>query len=146
MDMLTEQVMTLTNKVDALYEVVMQLRRNIPRDDHGFSEMFSLTRTAEEGLTDSSVVMEESELHDRKYNSGLYPVPSPAMTVRFEERQGTHKDILSDDHYINSSTMVSQETMFSADVQIQRLTAQLTAAYNRIAALEEQLLSRRVRA
>ncbi|QQE63879.1 hypothetical protein GFS31_05500 [Leptolyngbya sp. BL0902] len=32
----------------------------------------------------------------------------------------------------------------SQDIQIQRLTAQLTAAYHRIAALEEQLLATRV--
>jgi len=32
----------------------------------------------------------------------------------------------------------------STELQIQRLTAQLTAAYNRIAALEEQLLARRL--
>ncbi len=30
------------------------------------------------------------------------------------------------------------------EIQIQRLTAQLTAAYNRIAALEEQLLLKRI--
>jgi hypothetical protein len=34
--------------------------------------------------------------------------------------------------------------LITPEIQVQRLTAQLTAAYNRIAALEEQLLSRRV--
>jgi hypothetical protein len=33
----------------------------------------------------------------------------------------------------------------SPEAQVQRLTAQLTAAYNRIAALEEQLLAQRTR-
>ncbi len=33
---------------------------------------------------------------------------------------------------------------FADEIQIRRLTAQLTAAYNRIAALEEQLLSYRI--
>jgi hypothetical protein len=36
-----------------------------------------------------------------------------------------------------------REQDLSPQIQIQRLTAQLTAAYNRIAALEEQLLSKR---
>ncbi|MFO7030840.1 hypothetical protein B9T07_12685 [Limnospira fusiformis CCALA 023] len=146
MDMLAEQVMTLTNKVDALYEVVMQLRGNIPRDDYGFSEMFSSTRTDEEALTDTCVVMEEADIDAPKHNGRLYAVPCQSIPVKGEDYQGTHKDILSDDYYVNSSTMVSKETMLSADVQIQRLTAQLTAAYNRIAALEEQLLSKRMRA
>ncbi|NJK62026.1 MAG: hypothetical protein HC921_04460 [Synechococcaceae cyanobacterium SM2_3_1] len=33
---------------------------------------------------------------------------------------------------------------FAPEAQVQRLTAQLTAAYNRIAALEEQLLAQRM--
>jgi hypothetical protein len=36
-----------------------------------------------------------------------------------------------------------EEPNITADLQVQRLTAQLTAAYNRIAALEEQLLAQR---
>lgn len=146
MDMLAEQVMALTNKVDALYEVVMQLRKNILRDDYGFSEMFSSTQTGEEALTDICGLMEGADLDAPKHNGRLYAVRSESIPVRDEDYQGTHKDILSDDYYVNSSTMVREETMLSADIQIQRLTAQLTAAYNRIAALEEQLLSKRMRA
>jgi hypothetical protein len=51
-----------------------------------------------------------------------------------------HKDILVDGRHRFRET----ETVISADTQIRRLTAQLTAAYNRIAALEEQLLSYRI--
>jgi hypothetical protein len=54
-----------------------------------------------------------------------------------------HKDILLDSSYLDLDRQ-NADTTFSPDVQIQRLTAQLTAAYNRIAALEEQLLSTRV--
>ncbi|WP_317035080.1 hypothetical protein [Nodosilinea sp. E11] len=54
-----------------------------------------------------------------------------------------HKDILLDSSYLDLDRQ-NTETKFSQDVQIQRLTAQLTAAYNRIAALEEQLLASRV--
>ena len=61
-----------------------------------------------------------------------------------------HKDILVDRdywehdnyHYGNSNQHQPYQSRISSEVQIQRLTAQLTAAYNRIAALEEQLLSR----
>lgn len=48
------------------------------------------------------------------------------------------KDILNDDE----PNSVFHRGM-SPEAQIQRLTAQLTAAYNRIAALEEQLLTKR---
>ena len=37
----------------------------------------------------------------------------------------------------------TDERSLSPDLQIRRLTAQVTAAYNRIAALEEQLLAQR---
>ena len=59
------------------------------------------------------------------------------------EYQLTHKDILVDDNSSTSSTSSSSENL-SPDTQIRRLTAQLTAAYNRIAALEEQLLTYRI--
>jgi hypothetical protein len=53
-----------------------------------------------------------------------------------------HKDVLSDSGFESDSQM--SDRVLSPEVQVQRLTAQLTAAYNRIAALEEQLLSHRV--
>jgi hypothetical protein len=50
-----------------------------------------------------------------------------------------HQDVLVDSE---TSSYRQQETMLSPQSQIQRLTAQLTVAYSRIAALEEQLLAR----
>jgi hypothetical protein len=50
-----------------------------------------------------------------------------------------HQDVLVDNE---TSSYRQQETMLSPQSQIQRLTAQLTVAYSRIAALEEQLLAR----
>jgi hypothetical protein len=54
-----------------------------------------------------------------------------------------HKDVLVD-NYSSEASMYSGEKALSPEIQIQRLTAQLMAAYNRIAALEEQLLAQRV--
>lgn len=54
-----------------------------------------------------------------------------------------HKDILVDSGYPVMETSQGDRKL-APEIQIQRLTAQLTAAYNRIAALEEQLLSKRV--
>jgi uncharacterized coiled-coil protein SlyX len=53
-----------------------------------------------------------------------------------------HRDVLEDE-----DPMIANETKgksMSQELQMQRLMAQLTAAYNRIAALEEQLLAQRV--
>jgi hypothetical protein len=52
-----------------------------------------------------------------------------------------HQDVLVDNDHITGSYR-RQETSLSPQSQIQRLTAQLTVAYSRIAALEEQLLAR----
>lgn len=54
-----------------------------------------------------------------------------------------HKDILNDDREIGGTTQTHGQEVSPA-LQIRRLNAQLTAAYNRIAALEEQLLARRI--
>jgi hypothetical protein len=54
----------------------------------------------------------------------------------------THRDVLED-----KDPMVENEARgksMSQELQMQRLMAQLTAAYNRIAALEEQLLAQRI--
>jgi chaperonin cofactor prefoldin len=61
----------------------------------------------------------------------------------YYDMMADNKDILMDGEGGDTMTPVAEKTM-SPELQIQRLTAQLTAAYNRIAALEEQLLSRRM--
>ncbi|MGF1478020.1 MAG: hypothetical protein ACFB4I_00800 [Cyanophyceae cyanobacterium] len=53
-----------------------------------------------------------------------------------------HKDILIDGNGWHHDT--KSEKGLSPDTQIRRLTAQLTAAYNRIATLEEQLFDCRI--
>jgi hypothetical protein len=54
-----------------------------------------------------------------------------------------HQDVLIDNEQPVASYHRS-DNILSPQSQIQRLTAQLTVAYNRIAALEEQLLSRQL--
>ncbi len=53
-----------------------------------------------------------------------------------------HRDIVPEFGY--HADYLGLEPSCAADIQVQRLTAQLTAAYNRIAALEEQLLAKRI--
>ena len=55
-----------------------------------------------------------------------------------------HKDIIMDESSESSIGSTNNDSELSTEIQIRRLTAQLTAAYNRIAALEEQLLTYRI--
>ena len=67
--------------------------------------------------------------------------------VRFA-MDGTQQQLTNlnrkDETHQNSMTNSGNDANWSTDIQIRRLTAQLTAAYHRIAALEEQLLSHRI--
>ena len=123
MDTLQGQIGDLRTKVDSLYEVVEQINEqvkaiNSQKHSSRSSESYSLPNFA----SNSSSSTERR--NDREY-------------------QLTHKDILVDDNS-STSTASSGSENFSPDTQIRRLTAQLTAAYNRIAALEEQLLTYRI--
>ncbi|MBE7380642.1 MAG: hypothetical protein F6J95_004455 [Leptolyngbya sp. SIO1E4] len=122
MEPLQEQVTTLTQKVDALHQAIGQV-------DSRVSEILSTTQ--------AQVVAKES--------SDIYRSQTMASYSGLQGYESTpaHKDILVDSAYIDPERS-GEETSLSPEVQIQRLTAQLTAAYNRIAALEEQLLANRV--
>ena len=70
-------------------------------------------------------------------------VEQPRYRVTASEAELSHKDILVDSQSFDVDRHGSDKPL-TPEVQIQRLTAQLTAAYNRIAVLEEQLLAQRV--
>jgi hypothetical protein len=74
-------------------------------------------------------------------NSGGSPVPVRHM--RLSELEDS-KDILSDDGHMHFGLSHGGDRPLTPEIQVQRLSAQLTAAYGRIAALEEQLLARRM--
>ncbi|MFM2430241.1 MAG: hypothetical protein RLZZ511_1454 [Cyanobacteriota bacterium] len=80
-----------------------------------------------------------------------HSVPSPDLVGHhngpqnrsYHEMMMQSKDVLIEDGDAEYGRPRSEKNM-SPELQIQRLTAQLTAAYNRIAALEEQLLAQRI--
>ena len=88
-----------------------------------------------------------ANIHQESFNCLPHPIPSlntePSITNEPLRLGMKHKDILSDDRDNRSAISPSGEIVLSRDLQVRRLTAQLTAAYNRIAALEEQLLAYR---
>ena len=123
MEPLQEQVTVLTHKVDALHQMVDRVHSQV-------SEILSKSQDHQplgNGVLDDSY---HTYMHSQ---SGL----------QGSETSIVHKDILVDSTYVDPERS-GEETSLSSEVQIQRLTAQLTAAYNRIAALEEQLLASRV--
>lgn len=121
MEPVQKQVITLNHKVDALYQIVAQLSDKM-------SDVLSECRISPAEETNKSL-----ELEIERYNQ-----------VRNSSRAAMeHKDVLVDSNGLDNHHQ-SGEKQLSSEVQIQRLTAQLTAAYNRIAALEEQLLAQRI--
>ncbi|GAB4368692.1 MAG: hypothetical protein Kow00121_08050 [Elainellaceae cyanobacterium] len=121
MDLLQEQIAILNIKVDALHQVV-------------------------EGLSSQTTeVLSELRLAsgDKKYSLSGINSSQYTHSYRGVEGEMEHKDVLSDFIYPDSESQTGERNL-TPEVQIQRLTAQLTAAYNRIAALEEQLLSKRI--
>lgn len=123
MDSLQTQVNTLSHKVDALYKIVEQLNGKI-------SEVLSeVALTGERGAECSQAGLSAGRYYYAERNSS-----DPSLE---------HKDVLVDSNSPETNAY-SAEQELTPEIQIQRLTAQLTAAYNRIAALEEQLLAQRM--
>ncbi len=122
MEPLQKQILTLSEKLDALCQVIEQLDGKVAQ---AFSEC-SLANTQAK--------------HNSQENGA-------AGGYQFKGRNNSnsemeHKDILTDGIYLDMNRQGGDN--ITPEIQIQRLTAQLTAAYNRIAALEEQLLRERI--
>ncbi|NJN29223.1 MAG: hypothetical protein HC824_01175 [Synechococcales cyanobacterium RM1_1_8] len=81
----------------------------------------------------------------RAQTSANAPSGRPSPVAAYAQHPLSHKDVLEDVNDCGIKANGDGQVIFSPEMQVQRLTAQLTAAYSRIAALEEQLLSRRVR-
>jgi uncharacterized coiled-coil protein SlyX len=123
MDSLQNQITALNHKVDALYQIIEQLSNTV-------SQLLS-----EMKLTPGSGMDYSQFKAGEKYYSS-------SASSRLDASLA-HKDVLVDTNYLDPSS-TGRDKELSPEIQIQRLTAQLTAAYNRIAALEEQLLAQRV--
>ncbi|MEG4529497.1 hypothetical protein [Microcoleus sp. D2_18a_D3] len=123
MEALRQQVTVLSQQVEALYKLIENLNEKL------------LESAKETKLT-------QQQRNDRSGTLGNDQT-SPYQSYSSLDALLEHKDILLDDNYFDKNSQ-SLEKELSAEIQIQRLTAQLTAAYNRIAALEEQLLSKRM--
>ncbi len=123
MEALRQQVTLLTEQVSALYKLIENLNQKLL-----------------ESAQETKLIQQQK--NDRPGTLGNDQTSSYQTYSRLDALL-EHKDILLDDSYFDKNSQ-SLEKELSSEIQIQRLTAQLTAAYNRIAALEEQLLSKRI--
>ncbi|MEB3831653.1 hypothetical protein [Phormidium sp. CCY1219] len=126
MESLQKQVIALNQKVDVLYDTIDELSKKV-------SQCF----TQRNGETNPPIAeYSEVSLNLRHYAEKVES-RDDAFLATLE-----HKDILVENNYRENHYQPG-EVLLTPEVQIQRLTAQLTAAYHRIAALEEQLLAKR---
>lgn len=125
MDSLHNQVSELNMKVDALHQRFEQF-------GYQATEMLSTIKRLREERNSS--FQADGSMSQPTYQAYHRSVLDTDMG---------HKDILSDLSYTDLEAQ-SGDRSLSPEVQVQRLTAQLTAAYNRIAALEEQLIAQRI--
>ena len=118
MDSVQRQMLDLNDKVDSLHRLVEQLTDKVT----GIAAFQARYQSGDSAVASSSVNQ------------------SPVAFNRTVDPSMIHKDILSDEPHFEGDKSSSSHTL-SPEIQIQRLTAQLTAAYNRMAALEEQIMA-----
>lgn len=121
---LQAQLQELQRKIDHLQSLILEIRHQIGLD--------SLPRTKTDNGSPSLVSRKSQDI-------------SQGALADFAEESFdfSHKDVLLDGDEGHPFWTVSGGQSLSPDLQVRRLTAQLTAAYHRIAALEEQLLHKR---
>lgn len=126
------QIVDLNQKVDQLHEIVERLSGQIT------------TLATHKQPTPPSFFPKENEPIEIEIIEPL--IGSESVKDATCPGVMDHKDVLQDTGYgYKSYNSPYGDNYLAPETQIRRLTAQLTAAYNRIAVLEEQLLSRRVR-
>ena len=117
------EMITLNDKVDLMYKMLENLNHNV-----------SLLTSNKPKVTEMPRELSGETVQDNHLSLGKMMIDQDLV----------HKDVLIDSNGLEKGFHYGNERELSPEIQIQRLTAQLTAAYNRIAALEEQLLSRRI--
>ncbi len=150
MESIQQQISALTHKVDRVYQILDRLQQHAALDleaqiigGEETSIKHPLNRDDVQrvgGGNSRQIKAEGSSYHNNGYPT--LPISSNYSQDRAELIMA-QQDILIDSSGIEISHHQIKEQDLAPQVQIQRLTAQLTAAYNRIAALEEQLLAKR---
>ena len=124
MDTLQKEIIALSHKVDLLYQTIEQRSNEL---SGSLSELKQMVQA--DSSRSSGIAKAKSDTYQSQY---------------LLDSVMDHKDILMDSNSDRFHSHQNGDKPLSDEIQVHRLTAQLTAAYNRIAALEEQLLIRRI--
>jgi hypothetical protein len=145
MESIQQQISALTHKIDRVYQI---LACETAQDQDP-------QLVGREASIEHPLKREDSQLvggNNRRlrpdgssHNSNGYADLTNNSNYRQDSTEWiiAQQDILIDSSGVEISHHQIKEQDLAPQIQIQRLTAQLTAAYNRIAALEEQLLAKR---
>lgn len=125
MESIQQQISALTHKVDRVYQILDKLHQHVVLDLD--------TQIGDGAETSIKHPVNRDDVHRTNRN----PHRMRPEWILAQE------DTLIDSNGVEVGQHQIVEQELAPQIQIQRLTAQLTAAYNRIAALEEQLLARR---
>jgi len=145
MEVKRQEIWQLNQKIDQLYAIVKQLGSRIGWD--GVEDLcFSVQTVTEdfELVNDFTARQQDLELHGEEMGEDNNIEDNFAQKEE-KVNSDNHKDILIDEQKTAPRRFAinTNNDDISCEEQVQRLTAQLTAAYHRIASLEDQLLAHR---
>ena len=150
MESIQQQITTLTQKVDRIYQVIGRLSDQIsqqpepqPNNRQEGSRHQNGDPATEQSL-DRDDLQRLRQAGSKYRHSGSADLPG-GSSYRQDKSEWivSQQDVLIDSSGMEIGQHQIERQDLSPQIQIQRLTAQLTAAYHRIAALEEQLLAKR---
>jgi hypothetical protein len=150
MESIQQQISTLTRKVDRVYQIIDRLNQHV--FEHLDLQLVSGEETSikhplnrEDSQPPANADLRRLAQAATNYRRKGYADLPSGSSYRHDSAEWViaQQDILIDSSGVEISLHQIKEQDLSPQIQIQRLTAQLTAAYNRIAALEEQLLAKR---
>ncbi len=146
MESIQQQISALTHKVDRVYQILArETARDLePQSGGGYETSIEHPLNREDAQLVGGKNRRLRQNGSSHYNNG-YADPANNSNYRQDSTEWiiAQQDILIDSSGVEISHHQIKEQDLAPQIQIQRLTAQLTAAYNRIAALEEQLLAKR---
>ncbi len=154
MESMRSKISTSIQKIDLIYQILIQIGDRLLS---GETTALENPQSFEEDSPSNEHIHGDNSRNSRR-NRASYPsngyanLPSGA-NYRYDTAEWivAGQDLSIDNNgasIVRETTSVEnrqqiREQDLSPQIQIQRLTAQLTVAYNRIAALEEQLLAKR---
>ncbi|WP_144051435.1 hypothetical protein [Geminocystis herdmanii] len=133
-----QELIHLQHQVTKLYDTMKKLAEYI-----GWEEINTLLVTESDVFDNSSKIYHSQE--KKTHSTANLTLISNTSDAKHHNNFNSREDILIDDMsiYKDLSNHSQPDTNVSCEEQVYRLTAQLTAAYHRIASLEDQLFATR---